>query len=52
MLLGRRIGLCLRGLGLSRRVMVRCLLRRVLRVRLVVWLRMLRRLVMLPTVRR
>ena len=43
---------CLRGWRLSRRVMVRWMQRRVLRVRLVVWLRMLRRLVMLLAVRR
>ena len=40
MLLGLRIGLCLRGLGLSWRVMVLCLLLVVLRVLLVVWRRM------------
>lgn len=44
--------LCLPGLGLSRRVMVRWMPRRVLRVLLVVWRRMLRLLVMLLVVRR
>ena len=44
--------LCLRGWWLSWRVMVRWMLLTGLRVRLVVWLRMLWRLVMLLAVRR